>query len=230
MHIGPVNPLVPDFWVPVAQIVPVFALAIVLEARRSAGRWTYKDRLGRWVAGLYYLFVAICLVAVEALAFGAMVSGESSMTMVVLAFAALLMIIVLIVLGAAFEVTLSGFSDVLFVLARGFLWLVPSTRTNRKKLKDMRTHVVAQLAHLATMEVDTKQKVKDARASRREDREHVESIREQLADGNLSAAREAELIELLPRAVELVDESTQLLDSEKHLLRKNRELATEANG
>jgi len=86
------DPEVANFWAPVAQIVPVFGLALVFEARRRVVRWPDLSRRIRRVESFYLYAAAILLVTVEGWALFAMQTGDSVPALLALAPIVLLLV------------------------------------------------------------------------------------------------------------------------------------------
>ncbi|TFC87133.1 hypothetical protein [Cryobacterium sp. TMT3-29-2] len=77
MIMASTDPAVTNFWAPVAQIVPVLALALVIEARRYAVHWPEATlRTRRWQS-VYLLLVAFIFLSIETWALIAMQTGNS---------------------------------------------------------------------------------------------------------------------------------------------------------
>lgn len=68
--------LIATFWVPVSQIIPVLALALVLEARRQARNWAAIPRGIRLYEGIAMTLTGVLLVWVENLAILSMAEGN----------------------------------------------------------------------------------------------------------------------------------------------------------
>ncbi|MDR6613085.1 hypothetical protein [Leifsonia sp. 1010] len=66
------NALVERYWIPMAGVIPVIALAFVLEIRQQAKRISPENSVGRRVASVYWVVVGIGLVTSEVSALSAM--------------------------------------------------------------------------------------------------------------------------------------------------------------
>jgi hypothetical protein len=66
------------YWGTVAQIVPVFALTLVLEARRMAGTWAQRDRVDRVLTSTQLILVGALLFFTEILALSSLAQHTSS--------------------------------------------------------------------------------------------------------------------------------------------------------
>jgi hypothetical protein len=71
-----VAPEIQNFWAPVSQIVPVFALALVIEARRLALGWNAENKLERRIIPLAFIIAALALYFIESEALNRMLSGQ----------------------------------------------------------------------------------------------------------------------------------------------------------
>jgi hypothetical protein len=193
MHMVVVDSAVQDFWVPVAQIVPVFALAIVLEARRSAAHWTVRLRAERWAAGIYYVGTAAMLVAIETLAIGSMETGQSLKSSVEIAGPALLLVMILVVMGAVFDVMLSGVADLVLFAPRILVSLIPKYRRRRKQVRKWRAVLISDMAETAAINEDASAQLKAARKQRRRVRRQLKNMQVSLKRPGLSSTVEAKM-------------------------------------
>jgi ribosomal protein L7/L12 len=71
-----VAPEIQNFWAPVSQIVPVFALALVIEARRLSKTWVAERKFERRVVPPALAATAFILYLIESEALTRMLSGE----------------------------------------------------------------------------------------------------------------------------------------------------------
>ncbi|MBH0098019.1 hypothetical protein I6E68_02560 [Salinibacterium sp. NSLL150] len=90
--------LVGHFWVPLATIVPVIALAYILEARSIASTWSYERRWWAFVQGAVILSGGVLLIALEVGAFYYIITPTFS-SGDVLAAATVMTIVMAVVVG-----------------------------------------------------------------------------------------------------------------------------------
>lgn len=72
-----VDPMVARFWIPVSGIVPVLALAYLVEIRQQARRMIPEDRITRRVMSLFWVTLGLSLVFVEFTALYALKDNRS---------------------------------------------------------------------------------------------------------------------------------------------------------
>lgn len=121
---------VPNFWVPVSQIVPVLALAFVIEARRSARGWT---RANKWriphaisLVLLAYLMYHIESRALFHLAFGSTDPWDVQMTLY-----SLTVIVVVLAVNPLTALLTAGVPEVVLIIQR----LAPGSHWRAVRMK-----------------------------------------------------------------------------------------------
>lgn len=129
-----IPPQVANFWAPVSQIVPVFALALVIEGRRLASGWAETKPWLRGLQGVFSYVAATLLFTVEGAAFVLMSRGISDSSIEVFAIGSLMGIfagLVLFPLARLFQVATVEW---VFVARRFLPWSAWSRR-RREALK-----------------------------------------------------------------------------------------------
>ena len=130
-------PAVQNFWAPVSQIVPVFALGLVIESRQIARRWKSTERAIRWVQAAWFLAAGLILWTIEVTALTSMASDTSTQLAVWLAVLGLCAVILAMCLLPVQTIALAGGIEALLLIRR----LLPNSewRKARKLVAELET-------------------------------------------------------------------------------------------
>ncbi|MCJ1697062.1 hypothetical protein MT349_14865 [Rathayibacter caricis] len=200
-----VDPLVSNYWSPVAQIVPVLAFAVVFEARRAVAHWHDNPVPYRVVATVAFLLAAFSLVSIENAALAAMSTGTSDPLLVSFSQIAIAVIVSAMCASPILTLAVASNADLLHPLV-GKLPFSRKRRTARRlrKLKrGLREEVVR-----------AEENERAARAGVRESEELVDSTRRNVELAKVTAAAVAERDEEGQIAQEMSD---LVLETERQL-------------
>lgn len=116
-----------NYWAPVAAIVPVFALVLVLEARRLAAAWTFDAPIPRRVQSAAVLAVATALFFVETIAVWSMAHAEANASLIEPTMWVLVLAIGILAISPVSAVFVAGNADLVFILSK----MLPGSKTRR---------------------------------------------------------------------------------------------------
>jgi hypothetical protein len=141
------------YWGTVAQIVPVFALTLVLEARRMAGTWAQRDRVDRVLTSTQLILVGALLFFTEILALSSLAQHTSSPGLVGNAELILIITMALLVMNPL------GY---LLVIGNVELWLIALRLLPGSKWRKLRRSLKALAKRHAERLPELRQSVLDA--------------------------------------------------------------------
>ncbi|MBC9955058.1 hypothetical protein ICM05_10505 [Leucobacter sp. cx-42] len=221
-----------DFWVVVAQVVPVFALALVLEARNYAKKFSGKKGLtkkGRRVLGRTLLVVSIALTFSFSVALSSILTGQPKSTpstfdiaLAVIAFFALfgaLLLVFSIPIGEAVMLLTTPLSKKRITLYRRF---------RLRKISRGISQSEAALARITAALAEQRRRIMLSRAechillSKLERSRPYELSGRALQEWKQEYHKASELLEATEHDARMLEEAERLLSKEKKSLRKFR--------
>ncbi|MFB2583327.1 hypothetical protein [Herbiconiux liukaitaii] len=131
MNVNDVPAVVPQYWGTLTQIVPVFALALVLEARRLASTWTItKKKARRWSAA-WFAAVAVFLFTILFWGLNTLASGRSEPWQVTASLVLILVAAAMLAIQPVIGLAIGGNVDAVLHLTRS-LPLSKWAKSNRR--------------------------------------------------------------------------------------------------
>lgn len=179
-----------QYWAVIAQVVPVLALALVLEVRRVASKWTYEQRWRRVTQSITFLLIGMLLATAEIQSLIALLSGRPSPTIAAAAGIMVMVAMAALVINPLTDLFTSANVDVVASAVLRFYW----TPTRRRQLRKLEPGI-SQSAERALEDYDLVcTQEREIRGSLRQ----VRRARARLIDGASRASRSpGEHLELL---------------------------------
>ena len=132
MTAAEVSPDAPTYWAAVITVVPVFALALVLEARRTAATWDLSARWLKLFLGLGYLYDGVALALIFTIALDRL-AGDGDTSGAGFVNGLLLGVLVLLTVVPMADFVARGNPDVMLILRRVLPW--SAWRQERRQAK-----------------------------------------------------------------------------------------------
>lgn len=207
------------FWTAVATVLPVIALATIVEARTISARWRDLD-IAHWyiyIQTLLWAFVLVGGVFAEGWALGALGGAPQAEWKTTLAKYAVSGGLGIMVLSPTLELVLSGWAGPI----SSVLTIHPLRRAKRARIRRGHERFLAKLEKQATQ---YRKRIGEVRASSRECRELRAQTAEHLA--GFERAKDVGSVELVPIVVEWESRSRQLIETLDRALLYRDELVT----
>ena len=168
------NDLIANYWAPVSQIAPVFALALVLEARRLATTWTIENRLERSFYSAILLVTACLIYTLESWSLSAMSTGESDPVRVQFSNLLIFSVMTGLAVQPVLSLAIAGNAEIFARAAR----LFPGSPYNKtwKTMKKTEANLILLSAEVIKAEATAVENVKRLRLTRDKMRQNLANL------------------------------------------------------